>query len=103
MKASLYDRPQSASELSLQEALELSAARGRLDEELDLSAPRDLRDDMELSVPRDLRDDLQFSLGQDDSSSPYGGELSMNPSLRDHEYMSHGHLIGNMLAQFPPG
>lgn len=67
---------------------EMSVPRD-LRDDLDMSVPRDLRDDLELSVPRDLRDDLEMSL-----SGPFGDEVSLHPSLRDREHLSHGHLLG---------
>uniref|UniRef100_A0A6A7G8L7 Neuroendocrine protein 7B2 n=1 Tax=Hirondellea gigas TaxID=1518452 RepID=A0A6A7G8L7_9CRUS len=94
LKESLYERGLSTDEMNLREALELSATR-------------DLRDGLGLSIPRDIRDDLELGLGgreeEEGVGVPYGDELAMHPSLRDREYMSHGHLLGDMFAQFPPG
>ena len=90
MAQQLYSRGLTSDEMDLQDALERSVSR-------------DIRDDLELTVPRDIRDDLGLNMGREEEPVAYGGELAMHPSLRDREYMSHGHLLGNILAQFPPG
>lgn len=97
-KGGLYGGP--SDNMELQEALELEAER----EEAESEAGGPRLEDMELTVPRDIRDDLALSLGREvESPDVFSGDLTMHPSLRDREYMSHGHLLGNMLAQFPPG
>jgi len=40
--------------------------------------------------------------GVERRGGPYEGEVGLSPSLRDQEYLSHSHLLGNMLAQMPP-
>ena len=40
---------------------------------------------------------------QEPDDNIYMGDFSMQPALRDQEYLSHSHLLGDMLAQMPAG
>jgi len=80
--------------LDMEEAMDVGPLRGGFPQ-------RQLRDDL-INIPRVLRDNLERDMQQQEpDDNIYMGDFSMQPALRDQEYLSHSHLLGDMLAQMP--